>query len=81
MIAAAPFLLTLLAYIPLILLSTGLTSIDFDDIAIEVEAVTTIKFTLAAFFAYVGGTGLAALFSRWLVSPREPVPMPPVSSS
>ena len=75
-IAAAPFLVPLLAYMPMLLIGGGLMPIDFSEIAVEVETVTTIKFTLAMFFAYVGGTGLVALFSRWLVSPSEPVRAP-----
>jgi hypothetical protein len=73
MIAAAPFLVPLLAYVPMLLLGAGLTSIDLEDLTGEsAEAFTPIKFAIATFFAYVGGTGFVALFSRWLVSPREP---------
>lgn len=81
LIAAAPFLVPLLAYVPMLLLGAGLTSIDLEDLTREsAEAFTGIKFAIATFFVYVGGTGLVALFSRWLVSPREPVPTPVVST-
>ena len=73
LIAAAPILVPLLIYLPMLILGAGMTSIDLDDLTGEsAEAFTSIKFAMATFFAYVGGTGLVALFSRWLVSPREP---------
>lgn len=82
LIAAAPFLLPLLAYVPMLLLGAGMTSLDLDDLTGEsAEAFTPIKFAIATFFAYVGATGLIALLSRWLVSPREPAPAPAVSPS
>jgi len=81
LIAAAPFLVPLLAYMPMLLLGAGFTSVDFSDLSLdEFEGISTVKFALAIFFAYVGGTGLMALFSRWLVSPREPAPTPVASA-
>ena len=81
LIAAAPFLVPLLAYMPMLLLGAGFSPIDFSDLSLdEFEGISTVKFALAIFFAYVGGTGLMALFSRWLVSPREPAPTPAEST-
>jgi len=78
MIAAAPILVPVLVYLPLLMMS----SIDLEDLTGEsAEAFTPIKFAMATFFAYVGGTGLVALFSRWLVSPREPAATPTATNS
>ena len=81
LIAAAPFLAPLLLYMPMLLLGAGFSPIEFGDLSLEEsEGISTVKFVIAAFFAYVGGTGLVALISRWLVSSREPAPTPVASA-
>jgi hypothetical protein len=76
LIAAAPFLLPLLFYMPIVLVSGGLWDMDLSELGgvtapAASDGLMMVKFAIAGFLAYVGCTGLAALFSRWLVSPRE----------
>src|SRR5690348_11511849 len=58
LIAAAPILVPVLIYLPMLILGAGMTSIDLEDLTGEsADAFTPIKFAIATFFAYVGGTG------------------------
>ena len=70
-IAAAPFLVPFLFYVPIVLVSGGLADIDWSEFASGAEGFAFTKFAIAAFFMYVAFSGVAAILSRWLVSPRE----------
>jgi hypothetical protein len=73
LIAGAPFLVPLLFYLPVLLISGGLGGLDLSELAQPggLSGLAFAKFAIAAFLAYVASNGLAAVATRWLISPRD----------